>query len=164
MLLWGWQWQIEQCPPKSNNHFLMLQKDIKHYYKTKIISKQTYHGIPTSCYVGYWSTTQGVSLELHTFWFCYDDLIRCLQGTSKKYALDRLALPSLWLVQKGTNFIQIEVVTLEEVGFLFLEKPICPLVNSVRDNISAPMNQLSYVPFRIFLAMVLLHLSISHRI
>jgi hypothetical protein len=46
-------WQIEQCPLKSNSCFLMLQKDIKHYYKTKIISKQTYCGIPTPCYVGY---------------------------------------------------------------------------------------------------------------
>jgi len=32
-----------------------------------------------------------------------------------KYALDRPALPSLWLVQVGTYFIQIEVVALEEV-------------------------------------------------
>jgi hypothetical protein len=91
----------------------VLQKDIKYYYKTKIISKQTYRGIFTLCYVGYWFVAQGVSLELHKFWFCYDDLIRCFGRTSKKYALDRLALPSLWLVQKGTNFTQIEVVALE---------------------------------------------------
>jgi len=42
----------------------------------------------------------------------------CVGGTNKKYALDRLALPSLWHVQAGINFIQIEVVALEEVGFL----------------------------------------------
>ncbi len=38
-------WRIEHCPPKSKNHSLTLQKDIKHYYKTMIISKQTDCGI-----------------------------------------------------------------------------------------------------------------------
>jgi hypothetical protein len=44
----------------------------------------------------------------------------CVRGTSKKYAFDMHALPSLWHVQEGTNLIQIEVVALEEVGFLLL--------------------------------------------
>jgi hypothetical protein len=44
--------------------------------------------------------------------------MRCVGGTSKKYALNTLALPSLWPVQKRTYLIQIEVVALEEVGFL----------------------------------------------
>jgi hypothetical protein len=48
-----------------------------------------------------------------------------------KYAFDRSTLPSLWHVQVGTYFTQIEVVALEEVGFLFLEKPKCPLVNQL---------------------------------
>jgi hypothetical protein len=43
-------------------------------------------------------------------------------------------------VQVGTNFIQIEVVALEEVPFLLLEKPRCPLINQVGDDISTPMN------------------------
>jgi hypothetical protein len=47
----------------------MLQKDIKHYCKAKIISKQIDHGIFALCYVGYWFTTKGLSIELHKFWF-----------------------------------------------------------------------------------------------
>jgi hypothetical protein len=43
-------------------------------------------------------------------------------------------------VQLGTYFIQIEVVALEEVGFLLLEKPRCPLVKKVGDKKFAPMN------------------------
>jgi hypothetical protein len=38
-------------------------------------------------------------------------------------------------VQVRTNFTQIEVVALEEVGFLLLEKPRCPFVNQVGDDI-----------------------------
>jgi hypothetical protein len=70
-----------------------------------------------------------INFELHKFWFCHDDLMRCVGRISRNYAFDKLALLSLWLVQVGTNFIQIESVALEEVGFLFSEKPRCPLVN-----------------------------------
>jgi hypothetical protein len=71
--------------------------------------------------------------------------------TSKKYALDKLALPSLWHVQARTNFTQIEVVALEEAGFLLSEKPKCPFVNQVGDNISTPINQhLASTPHNLF--------------
>ncbi len=46
-------WRIEHYLPKSNNHCLMLHKDIKQYYKAKIISKQIDCGILAPCYVGY---------------------------------------------------------------------------------------------------------------
>ncbi len=77
--------------------------------------------------------------ELHKFWFCHVDPMRCVGGTSMKYAFDRPTLPSLWLVQEGTNLTQFEVVAWEEAGFLLLEKPRCPFVNPVGDNIFAPM-------------------------
>jgi hypothetical protein len=60
-------YQIECCPLKSSNCCLALQKGTKHYYKAIIISKQIDHGIHAPCYVGYWSTTQDVSIELHKF-------------------------------------------------------------------------------------------------
>jgi hypothetical protein len=82
-------------------------------------------------------TAQGVSIELHKFWFCHDDLMRCVGGTSRKYALNRPALLSLCLVQEGTDLTQIEMVALEEVGFLLSEKPRCPLINLVGDDIFA---------------------------
>jgi hypothetical protein len=45
-------WQIERCPLKSSSCCLVLQKDIKHYYKAIIISKQIDRGILVMCYVG----------------------------------------------------------------------------------------------------------------
>jgi hypothetical protein len=73
----------------------MLQKNTKHYCKAIIISKQTDISILTSCYVGYWFTTKVVSIKLHKFWFSHVDLICCVIGTTRKYAFDRLALPTL---------------------------------------------------------------------
>jgi hypothetical protein len=45
-------WQIECCPSKFNIQCSALQKDTKHYYKIKIISKQIDCGILAPCYVG----------------------------------------------------------------------------------------------------------------
>ncbi len=142
---------IQHCPPKSNNHCSTLQKDIKHYYKCIIISKQIDRGIPALCYVGYWYTTKRVSIELHKFWFCHDDLMRCVGGTNMKWTFDRLALPSLWHVQLGINLTQIEVVALEEFGFLLSKKPRSPLVNQVRVNIYALVNHhFACAPWNLF--------------
>ncbi len=51
-------WQIEHCPPPPpprardlNTCCVVLQKNTKHYYKAKIISKQKNHGFHVSCYV-----------------------------------------------------------------------------------------------------------------
>jgi hypothetical protein len=75
------------------------------------------------------------------FWFFHDDLLRCVGTISRKYALDRPVLPSLWHVQARTNVTQIEVMALEEASFLLFENPKCPLVDQVGDNNSTPINQ-----------------------
>jgi hypothetical protein len=107
----------------------MLQKGTKHYYKAKTISKQTNCGIFIPCHAGYWSAPKGVLIELHKFWFYHDDLNCCVGRINRKYVLDNLTLPSLWLVQVGTYLTQIKVVALEEVGFLLAKKPRCPFIN-----------------------------------
>jgi hypothetical protein len=55
-------------------------------------------------------------------------------GISRKYALDKPMLPSLWLVEARIDFIEIEVVALEKACLLLSEKPRCPLVNQVGDD------------------------------
>jgi hypothetical protein len=40
-----------------------------------------------------------------------------------------------------TILIQIEMVALEEASFLLSEKPKCPLINPIADDISTPVNQ-----------------------
>jgi hypothetical protein len=44
-------------------------------------------------------------------------------------------------VQARTNLTDIEVVALEEDGFLLSKKPTCPFINQVGDDIFTPMNQ-----------------------
>jgi hypothetical protein len=40
--------------------------------------------------------------------------------------VDRSLVFVIWLVHKGTNFIQDEVTTLKEVGFVYCEQLKCP--------------------------------------
>jgi len=67
--------------------------------------------------------------------------MHCVVRISRKYALNRLTLLSLWLVQAKIDLTHIEVVALEEDGFLLSKKQTCPLINQVGDDISTPMNQ-----------------------
>jgi hypothetical protein len=66
--------------------------------------------------------------------------MRCVGGTSRKYAFNRPTLPFLWLVQARKNLIQIEVVALEEASFLLVEKPRCSFVNQFGKEIFTIVN------------------------
>jgi hypothetical protein len=39
-------------------------------------------------------------------------MIHCVRGTRKKYYVDKPLVPSMWLVQVGTDLIQFEVIVL----------------------------------------------------
>jgi hypothetical protein len=52
-------------------------------------------------------------------WFCPDDLSRCVGGATRKYAIARPLVPTIWPIQEGTNLVQNEVTILKEAGFSF---------------------------------------------
>jgi hypothetical protein len=58
-------------------------------------------------------------LENHKHWFCSDDLNRCIGGTSLKFVVAKLVVPTVWPIQEGINLTQNELIILEEVGFYF---------------------------------------------
>jgi len=80
---------------------------------------------------------------LHKFWFCHDDQRCCVGGIGRKYAIGRLIVPSLWLVQEGTNLTQDEVTTLEEVSFFLSKKPKCHPKNLFDDDAYLLVNKLA---------------------
>ncbi len=55
----------------------------------------------------------------HKHWFCPDDLSCYVGGTTQKFAVSRLAVPTIWPIQEGTNLTQKGATTLKEVGFSF---------------------------------------------
>ncbi len=97
----------------------MFQKTLGLKCKTKINLYKFVSGIHAPCYLRFLVQFHTGSLEHHIHWFCLDDLSHCVGGTTQKYVVVRPLMPTIWLIQEGTNLTQKEVITIEEVGFSF---------------------------------------------
>ena len=56
-------------------------------------------------------------LERMQFFFCNDDIERCVKGTKRKWVKSRPEVPKVWPVKVGTNLTQREILALESAGF-----------------------------------------------
>ncbi len=109
----------------SNTYFFVIIKDSMKHCDAIIIAKKIVHGIPSPYYDGLWSDLKGFALIRHKFWFCVNNLTRCVGGTRRKYCVNRPLVPSMWPVQVGTNLTQFEVITLEEAKKNLFEARKC---------------------------------------
>jgi hypothetical protein len=55
--------------------------------------------------------------EVLEFFFCSNDIERCIKGTRRKWIQSRPDIRSIWLVKIGTNLSTKEVLDLESAGF-----------------------------------------------
>ena len=70
---------------------------------------------------------KGISIEIKEFWFCLDQIARCVMGPKRSHVLTQPEIPEVWHVLTGTNITRTEVIELEEVGFyLQFNVPIFP--------------------------------------
>jgi hypothetical protein len=51
------------------------------------------------------------------FFFCNDDIERCVKGTKRKWVQSRPGIPSIWPVKIGTNLSKKEILDFESAGF-----------------------------------------------
>jgi hypothetical protein len=51
------------------------------------------------------------------FFFCNDDIERCVKGTKRKWVESRSDIPSIWPVKIMTNLSKKEILDFESVGF-----------------------------------------------
>ena len=58
------------------------------------------------------------------FFFCNDNIERCVKGTKKKWVQSRLDIPSIWPVKIGTNLSKKEILQLESAGFQLPQRAI----------------------------------------
>jgi hypothetical protein len=119
-----WGWCLENWTLPSSIQYIMLcnAQNTKNFCEAKIISKTSIYGIPTACRDGLWCVAKGSPIVRHKVWFYADDLIWCVGFHSRKYAVDRPIIPSIWLVQLATMFMQDEVTSLEEASFFLCEQ------------------------------------------
>ena len=75
------------------------------------------HGTPAPTYKGLMKEFFSITNVEYAFWFCPDDIKRCVSGNMKKYVLDWPIVPNTWPVKISTNLSKEEVVAFEDVGF-----------------------------------------------
>jgi hypothetical protein len=118
-------WKIERCPPLANTHCFAIQRDSMKHCDIIIIARKIVRSTFSPCYDGLWFDLKGSAPICHKFWFCANDLTRCVGGIGRKYCIDRPLVPSMWLVQIRIDLIQFEVTTLEEAWFVLCETRKC---------------------------------------
>jgi hypothetical protein len=51
------------------------------------------------------------------FFFCNDDIERCVKGTKRRWVKSRPDIPNVWPLKIGTNLSRKEILDLEQAGF-----------------------------------------------
>lgn len=113
----------------------------------KIVSNSK--STPAPAYLGVWNYYKFTKPKDEKFFFCPDDIERCVKGSRRKWVdkfsadQERPPIPPVWPVKIGTNLTRPEILKLENAGFQLPQKErIAPtrLFNS-----SAPPLDLSRV-------------------
>jgi hypothetical protein len=58
------------------------------------------------------------------FFFCNDDIERCVKGTKRKWVQLRPDIPSIWPVKIGTSFSRKKILDLKSAGFQFPQRAV----------------------------------------
>jgi hypothetical protein len=82
------------------------------------------HGTPAPTYKGLKKEYRSTNIMEYEFWFCHDDIKRCVSGSKKKYVLDWPIIPNTWHVKIGTNLSRHEVLALEDAGFQIQQREV----------------------------------------
>jgi hypothetical protein len=82
-------------------------------------------GTPAPAYRGRRTEYGGNKKIVNTdFWFCLDDIERCVKGSKRSWVLDWPQVPDVWPVLSGTNLTYQETLLLQDAGFTLQERPI----------------------------------------
>ncbi len=105
------QWHTERCPPNFVLQCFTLQKTIRFKCKARINLYKSVSETPAPRYSSLWVEYCSGTLEHYKHWFCPNDLTCCVGGTTRKFAIVRLAILTIWPIQEDINLTQKEVTT-----------------------------------------------------
>ena len=105
-----------------------------------MLCKDRKNGTAAPTYIGRMREYGTKAVINFDFWFCADDIIRCVHGSKCGWVHDWPVVPTVWPVAMGTNLSRREVLALEDAGFqlqtkdfdmsprrLFADSPKVPL-------------------------------------
>jgi hypothetical protein len=119
-------WQIARLSKKSAKSCWAMRAVTKKKCNAKIVHNSTNTPAPT--YTGEWLNMRLGREISEQFFFCPDDIERCVKGNQHKWVRHFLSteprppIPDVWPVKLGTNLKLKEIQALEAAGFQLPQK------------------------------------------
>jgi hypothetical protein len=114
------EWHIAHLPKTSAKACFAQQANTKKKCMAKIVQYNKSTAAPT--YTGMMKNYKKIMVQM-PFFFCNNDIERCVKGTIRKWVQSKPAVPEIWPVKLGTNLTSEEVLALEHAGFRLAERP-----------------------------------------
>ena len=136
-------WHIARVP-KTSAKACWAQMAVT---KKKCTARIVLHGksTPAPTYSGAWRNVRLNREEQMQFFFCSNDIERCVKGSRCKWIIpysdtqERPPVPTIWPIKIGTNLTRSEIVALENAGFQLPQRERVPLNRSF-NNFALPMD------------------------
>ena len=109
------QWHIACLPKTSAKACFALQAITRKKCVAKIMQGNRGTAAPT--YTGSMDNYKKNRIERMQFFFCNDDISRCVKGSRRKWVLSKPEVPDIWLVKVGTTLTPKEILDLQNAGF-----------------------------------------------
>jgi hypothetical protein len=116
------EWHIARLPKTSAKACFAQQAITKKNCKAKIVQGNTATAAPT--YTGIMEHHQKKTDKVMEFFFCNDDIERCVKGTKRRWVKSRPVVPNVWPVKIGTNLSRKEILDLEQAGFQLPQRAV----------------------------------------
>jgi hypothetical protein len=109
------EWHIARLPKTSAKACFAQQAITKKKCEAKIVQGNKPTAAPT--YTGIMQNAHKKRPEVIEFFFCNDDIERCVKRTKRKWVQSRPDIPSIWPIKIGSNFSRKEILDFESAGF-----------------------------------------------
>ena len=116
------EWHIARLSKTLGMACFAQQAITKKKCEAKIVQGNKSTATPT--YTGVMQKAHKKKLEIMEFFFCNDDIERCVKGTKRKWVQSRPNIPSIWPVKIGTNLSKKEILQLESAGFQLPQRAV----------------------------------------
>ena len=109
------EWHMSRLPKSSTKACFAQQA----FTKKKCTAQIERNNIPTAAptYNGLMVNYKKNRNDVMQFFFCNDDIERCVKGTKRKWVILVPEIPAIWPVKRGTNLSKQEILALEAARF-----------------------------------------------
>ena len=109
------EWHMLRLPKSSAKACFAQQAVTKKKCTARIVQNNVPIAAPT--YIGLMVNYKKNRNDVMQFFFCNDDIERCVKGTKRKWVISVPEIPAIRPVKRGTNLSKHEILALEAAGF-----------------------------------------------